>query len=260
MNVLILGTGDAFTKLHFGTSALIEAGEGEYILIDCPDPIHRVIHEATTKNDLNIDVLDINHIILTHLHGDHSNGLESFGFYRRIARRLGKDAANNIPHLYTTQPVADRLWEKLAPAMDGSMSSNKPNSTLSDFFELHIIDPGIATTVAGLTIDARFTQHPIPTIGLRVSDGESMLGWSSDTPFEQEHIDWLSPADVIIHECNLGDAHTHLDQLEQLPADLKKKMLLIHTRDDFDSAATTIRTTTDGQLLTVANRLSRIKR
>ncbi len=79
MRALILGIGDAFTRRHFSTSALVEAPGGR-VLIDCPDLIHRVLHEATTQAGWSVDASGVDDVILTHLHGDHCNGLESFAF------------------------------------------------------------------------------------------------------------------------------------------------------------------------------------
>ena len=45
MRVLVLGVGDAFTARSFGSSAVVEAPRGR-VLVDCPDPIHRVLREA----------------------------------------------------------------------------------------------------------------------------------------------------------------------------------------------------------------------
>ena len=44
MRALILGVGDAFTGRHFGSSALLEGPSG-YVLLDCPDLVHRAIRE-----------------------------------------------------------------------------------------------------------------------------------------------------------------------------------------------------------------------
>ena len=111
MNVLILGIGDAFTRRSFGSSALIRApgDPGGFVLIDCPDPIHRVLLEATTiaGEAWKADASNIDDILLTHLHGDHCNGLESFGFYRRVLRL--RDPKMIRPRLHVTQPVAARL-------------------------------------------------------------------------------------------------------------------------------------------------------
>jgi len=245
MRAIILGTGDAFTRLHFGSSALIEAPDG-YVLLDCPDPIHRVLHEATSEHDWEVDALGIDDILLTHLHGDHSNGLESFGFLRRFARRNG--LTDTIPRLHTSPPAADRLWSKLAPAMDAPSGGDRP-SKLGDFYDVRRLEPESEATVAGLTVRCRFTGHPIPTIGLLLSDGSSTLGWSSDTPFEQAHVDWLSEADLIVHECNVGPAHTAIEALNALPDVVRRRMRLIHTVDDFDSSSTDIPILDDRQLL-----------
>ena len=78
MRVLILGVGDAFTRSHFNTSALIQAPQG-YVLLDCPALIHRVLRESTGPAGWNVQLDDIQDIIITHLHGDHTGGNEAFG-------------------------------------------------------------------------------------------------------------------------------------------------------------------------------------
>ena len=244
MKILITGIGDAYTARHFGTSALIEAPEG-YILLDCPEPIHRVLREATEAANWNVDYRSINDIILTHLHGDHSNGLEMLGF-----RRLFMDDSNPAvkPRLHTTQPVADRLWEKLAPSMDGANYGTL--RTLDDFYDLRIIDPDHEATIAGLSVHCRYTGHPISTIGLLFSNGTNTFGWSSDTPYEQKHIVWLNQADVIVHESNLGMAHTPIEDLNALPDELRAKIRLIHLPDDFDPGTTDMVPLRQGEVLT----------
>jgi ribonuclease BN (tRNA processing enzyme) len=248
MKALILGVGDAFTRKHFGSSAVIDAPQG-LVLIDCPDPIHRVLHEASTRAGWTVDVSNIHDVIITHLHGDHCNGLESFGFARRLARM--KDPTSPKPRLHVSQPVAERVWQKLAPAMDAAMGQVRP-STLDDYFEVCTLSPDRPAQVAGLTVRCRFTQHPVPTIGLLLSDGKKSLGWSADTPFEQEYIDWLAKsADVFVHESNRGPAHTPIEPLNQLDPKVKKKMRLIHLSDDFDPRATDISILREGDVLNI---------
>ena len=247
MKVLITGIGDAFTRKHFGSSAVVQGPDG-FVLIDCPDPIHRVLHEASTQSGWNVDVTRIHDIIITHLHGDHCNGLESFGFCRRIARMRNADMIR--PRLHVTAPVAERVWQKLAPAMDGPIGQSGP-SRLDDYFDVRVLSPESTVTIAGLKVACRFTKHPIPTIGVLLSDGRTPFGWSSDTPFEQAHVDWLAKADVFVHESNLGAPHTPIDLLTALSANVKRKMRLIHLPDDFDPSRTDIALLKPGQVLDV---------
>ncbi len=244
MRVLITGVGDAFTCRHFSTSAAVDAPQG-VVLIDCPDLIHRVLANASSISGWSVNAADVTDIILTHLHGDHCNGLESFGFARRYDLQQRSGAK---PRIHTSEPVAERLWERLAPAMDGRGSAGG-DRRLEDFFDVHTLRAGEPSQVAGLEIRCRFTGHPVPTIGLMINDGERTLGWSGDTPYEQAHIDWLSGADLIVHECNRGAAHTPIEDLNVLPDDLRQRMRLIHLPDDFDPDCTDIHALVEGELL-----------
>lgn len=249
MRVLILGVGDAFTKKSFGSSALIEAPNG-YVLLDCPDLIHRALHEATTAAGWSVDASGVDDIILTHLHGDHCNGLESFGFSRMIQRMSNPEAA--LPRIHTSTPASERLWERLAPAMDRARDPDRPTD-LGFFYDVRVLETEREANVAGLRVRCRFTGHPIPTIGLLISDDREQsgwtLGWSSDTPYEQDHIDWLAQADIIVHESNHGAAHTSIESLSALPDDLRRHMRLIHLPDDFDHSVTDIRALKVGEVL-----------
>ncbi len=248
MQVLILGIGDAFTQRYFGSSAVVRGPEG-LVLIDCPDLIHRALRVASALSGWPVDAAAINDIILTHLHGDHCNGLESFGFQRWFMRK--DDPEMIIPRLHCTQPVADRLWERLAPAMDGAHQNPDSPRTLSDFFDLQVLDPDQMATIAGLTVRCRYTGHPVPTIGLKLIEGQTTFAWSGDTPFEQAHVDWLAGASVIVHESNVGPAHTPIDELNALPQSVRKKMRLIHLPDDYNPQSSDIRPLEEGEVIEV---------
>lgn len=249
MRVLILGVGDAFTRRHFGSSALIEAPDG-LVLIDCPDLIHRALYEASQDSAWRppVDASSVTDILLTHLHGDHCNGLESLGFFRRILRM--REASSPRPRLHVSAAVAERLWTRLAPAMDMPMG-NATASRMDEYFEVHVLAPHAPSLVAGLTVHCRPTQHSVPTLGFLVTDGKRGLGWSADTPFEQAHVDWLAAADVIVHESNLGPAHTPIERLNALPEAIRRKMRLIHLPDDFDARQTDIAILREGEVLDV---------
>jgi ribonuclease BN (tRNA processing enzyme) len=247
MRVLILGVGDAFSREHYGSSALIEAPQG-YVLLDCPDLVMRVLRRAFQKSGWSVEASQINDLIITHLHGDHSNGLESLGFHRWVQRVTQPGDNHRLPRIHINKPASLRVWEKLAPAMDEAWNGG-PRRTLADFYDLHVIEPDRPASIAGLTVRCRFTRHGLPCTGLLISDGRRTLGWSADTPFDPDHLTWLDQADVIVHEVGGGAVHTSAGQLNSQPESIRRKLRLIHLPDDFDPSSTDLRPLREGEVL-----------
>lgn len=239
---IILGTGDAFSARHYGSSCLVEAPGGP-VLVDCPDPIHRVLHEASLTSGASIDPAAILDVVITHLHGDHVNGLEAFGFSHWLLRRREKVRAR--PRVHAIREVADRLWERLAPSMDQGGTA-----TLADYFDLRILVPGQPSVIAGLTVGCRRTTHMIPTAGLRLRLGAHSIGWSSDTGFEQAHVDWLAECGIFVHETSPPPFHTDIAELIAQPERIRRRMRLIHAPDEFDAAACPIPLLKPGDIVT----------
>lgn len=200
------------------------------VLIDCPDPIHRALREAREVSGVAFDASSILDVIVTHLHGDHVNGLEAFGFTHWLLRR--KDPSRPRPRVHAAAPVMGRLWNRLAPAMDQGGTA-----TLEEYFEPCLIDPASASGISGMQVECRLTTHMIPTFGLRLRHGGLSIGWSSDTGFEQAHVDWLADCGVIVHETSPPPFHTPVADLLAQPDHVRRKIRLIHAPDDFDASA-----------------------
>jgi ribonuclease BN (tRNA processing enzyme) len=242
IRAVITGTGSALSDRNYGSSAALITNSG-LVLIDCPDSILRAMKDASKKSGIDLDPMRITDILITHLHGDHVNGLETLGWKRWIARQSG----NGIqPRIHAIESVASRLWERLAPAMD-----QNGNAKLCDYFSLNILVPEVAIAIAELRVEARCSEHLIPSSGFRISCNGATLGWSGDTRFDPSHIDWLASADVIIHETSESRVHTPIACLNALAPELRRKMRLIHMEDNFDQAVTDIVPLTEGEVLEV---------
>jgi len=227
--LVIIGSGDAFSARHHGSSAVALSPEG-MVLVDCPDPINMALREASSASGIALDAKGIGDVIITHLHGDHVNGLEAFGFMHWLLRR--QEPSRPRPRLHAAAPVMARMWDRLAPAMDQGGTAS-----LEEYFEPHTLTPGKPSTIAGMEVDCRTTTHMIPTIGLRLRVGATSVGWSSDTGFEQAHVDWLAECGVIVHETSPPPFHTPVADLLALPEHVRRKLRLIHAPDDFDAAS-----------------------
>lgn len=227
--VIPLGNGNFNTSTRFATSLLLLAG-GHPILIDCPDPFFRICAEAAEKSGRTIDPGLIDDIVITHLHGDHANGLESLGFWRRFSHER-----QVRPRIYTSHAAHEKLWQKLEPAMGRATlpgESEEQVHQLEDYYDVSSCGFGERFSVAGVEFVTRLTLHSIPCFGFRATFGGRCFGYSCDTAFEQAHIDFLAESDLIFHETGEG-FHTPLESLEALPEEIRRKMHLTHLDDGF---------------------------
>lgn len=225
-DLMINGVGDAFSRHHWGTNFLCRK-DGFVLAVDCPDSYRRALKDnAFDHEGTLLDAQHIDGLFLTHLHGDHVNGLEMLLAYRKFV-------AGGKLDLWTTPEVTDVLWEKRLKVSLGTMFDGEyyNGMHLDDYVGLEDVPWGTPVEIGPFTVQTRRTIHHIPTAGLRISDGEHVLGYSCDTAWDPDHIEWLSDADLIIHETSLGPAHTPLHRLEELPQPIRDKLLVIHYPD-----------------------------
>jgi ribonuclease BN (tRNA processing enzyme) len=228
LDLLVLGTGDAFSAERYSTSFALRA-EGRWLLVDCPHPIRKMLREACVRADVEVDVGDLDAVALTHLHADHASGLEGLGFFHRFA--LGRRA-----RILAHPDVARRLWDgHLAAGMEQLLdSAGSPVALgLDDHFDVVPLAEHASTRVGPFEIECRFTRHHVPTTALRIAAGGRRIAFSADTGFDPGLIAWLAEADLVVHEAGLG-THTGPGLLAELPADLRARMRLAHYPDGLD--------------------------
>lgn len=229
LEVVTLGAGNYCATRRYYTSLLLIGG-GERVLVDCPEPIFRICAEAARRSGREVDPAKIDRIIISHIHGDHCNGLESLGFWRRFT--LGE---SRRPTIHTSRAAADSLRRKLAVSMTEATLPPKGEEAryrIEDYYEFDEIENGGVIRIGEMEIATHPTIHSVPCFGIRATCGGRTFGYSCDTSYSKELIDFLAPSDLIFHECGDG-MHTPLASLEALPEAIRKKMRLIHVADDF---------------------------
>lgn len=242
MSVRVVGVGDAFTALYYNACLLIEAGD-QRLLVDAPPALARALRDLSLKTSDTVGLDDIDHVLITHLHGDHVGGLEQLLFWRRFVTGR-KTTVHAIPD------VLAGLWDtRLRGGMDTLMrpDGGTERLELTDYAHVAPLGPGV-TRLGPLELTWRRTIHHIPTSALHVRCQGQAFGYSADTSFDPELIAWLAASDLFLHETNFG-VHTPLASLCQLPAELRGRMRLIHYPDQLSPDAAPIPCAREGERL-----------
>lgn len=250
MRLFALGVGDTFTEKH-NTHALLVEAEGFRLAIDCPDSYRRVLRQARDRIAApevarHLDLAEIDHVLVTHVHGDHMNGLEGVAYFKHFVqhRRL---------HLYTLAAVRDALWERRLVASMGTLWNGATFRELAfeDYFAWTELPLDRAAQIGPFTVRARRTKHHVPTSALLLEHGGKRLGISSDTAFDPELIAFLAQADLVVHETNHGPAHTAYADLLTLGDDVRRKLRLIHYPDEHDVERSAIACLREGDVVEI---------
>jgi ribonuclease BN (tRNA processing enzyme) len=233
LTIRVVGVGDAFTSRHHNACLLVES-DGTRLLVDAPPALARALRDLGDRGGARIGLDDVDHVLITHLHGDHMGGLEQLLYWRRFV--TGRKA-----RLYAMPEVLAGLWEhRLRGGMEVLLEPDgrRTHLTLDDFCDVVPLT-GESVAVGPLSVEWRPTIHHIPTSALRITTGGRRFGYSADTAFDPGLIDWLAAADLFFHETNFG-VHTPLERLVALPEATRARMRLIHYSDLLDPDAAPI--------------------
>jgi ribonuclease BN (tRNA processing enzyme) len=252
VSLIPLGVGEAFTARYY-TSSIALGIDGDWLLIDCPHPVRKMLREASIDAGLPepLDLDRIRAVVVSHLHADHCCGLEDFGYYSYFA-------LNRRAKLLMHPAASARLWDGLLAAgmefMQAKPEAPPVQSQLSDYFELIDLNPSHAVQCGSFSIECRRTIHSVSTFAFRITAGGRVLGYSADTAYDPTLINWLADADLIVHEVTTmtqSGVHTPYEKLAALPTSLQLKMRLTHYPDDFDVASSVIEPLRQGQIYVV---------
>ena len=151
----ILGSYDGFDEKGPSTSYLLHVG-GHRIGVDCAPYVDRILE------GMGIDPESIDGFIVTHVHEDHTGGL---GFYAFSTRRM---------KIWTTPEIWRSLRIKLGAALD------LPAAEIDLRYEFVELPVDRRMALYGATVEAVYSCHAVPTIGLHVRNGNANLTITGD--------------------------------------------------------------------------------
>lgn len=247
MKMTFLGTGGAFSRSeqNYHNNVLLETDEGSKVLIDCGTTALESLHE------LGIDALDLDGVIVTHIHADHVGGLEELGFrglFLGPKKRFDLYVPSHLvpghlagSMLYTRSDEYPCLWEN---CLKGGMlhiqdaEGNPVSASLETYFNPVVASsPEDVQTIDGVKFVFVRTNH-VPgklSFGLAMeSERGTKVFFTADTTSEHQ-LD-LADFDVVFHDCMWmpkypSTVHTHLEELLELPPEVREKTFLMHYGD-----------------------------
>lgn len=217
------GKRENLTVLQIGDTTLV---------IETPYHIIRSLFEMKDLRSKS-SVTKIDAVIVTHIDADHIAGIDLLIW--------SKVFEENSKLLLITHPeIAEQIWQRIRTAFEISRIDMKTRLELKDYVDLVELKLGETVEIPQLGIKVetfrRSTHHaPFLSIAFRVLvDKTPVLGYSGDTSFDRELIDFLAKGEdhPIIHEAGSYEegskAHTNVEELLKLPAEIQKRLYLNH--------------------------------
>jgi len=228
MRIKFLGTGSAFSLNNYQTNIALEHG-GKWLLLDAGGDIRFSLRDA------GLSYKDIDGVYISHLHTDHAGGIEYVGFSSYFDPSITKKIK-----LYGNGELLRRGWEN---TWKGGLESIQGKLLdLDDFFDVQMIKSNGKFRWGGAECNIVQSVHImngysiVLCFGLMIKTASKTIFWTADTQYAPNQImDFYGQADFIIQDCETGfksGVHAHFSDLEGLPEEVKKKMILVHYQDN----------------------------
>lgn len=229
MKLTILGNCATQTLDHETTSFLLTKAN-KHILIDCGPAVVRQLIKCSIQPE------DVSAIVLTHSHGDHVAGYPYFLFMMNIGKaKSEKKDIKKIPII-----ALSTVMNSITQTVDFQYPVEHLNERL---IEKHIVyDNNINTiNIESFAITPFITEHVIPSIGLTIKSGDSVITFSGDTKYTPSVEKNALGSSTLVHEAfcteqfaNLAHSTGHSTALEAATAAKKagvSKLILSHPLD-----------------------------
>ncbi|KAB2337148.1 MBL fold metallo-hydrolase [Cytobacillus depressus] len=177
MKFTVIGYWGGYPKANEASSGYLLEHNGFHLLIDCGSGVLSKMQSFFQPEDLN-------GVILSHYHPDHTADIGVLQHARLIQGFLGKEM-DCLPIYGHSQDEAE--FAKLS----------YKNITKGIAYE-----PDQALTIGPFTVQFLLTDHPVPCYAMRIeAEGKSIV-YTADTSYKEELVSFSSGADLLVCECN----------------------------------------------------------
>lgn len=191
MRLTVLGMYGPFEAAGGACSGYLVTVGGTRVLIECGNGVLGRLQQHCGYNDLDA-------IILSHLHSDHTSDLFVLRYALDNEQRKGR---RHAPLPVYTLPEPEEEFRRLP---------------YKSVYDVRTYAPGDAVTIGSLTLRFAATRHFIPTCAIGVEAGGRRLVFSGDTGYSEDVIEFARGADLFLCEANLyrEENEGHLNGLQ----------------------------------------------
>lgn len=186
MNITFLGSSARELESRNSVSFLVEDGSSN-LLIDCGPGLISGLNKANKK------VSDINNILLTHVHGDHTSSFAYFVWYRNI-ERWGEEPPKDL-NVYggkDTLELAKYNLEHMYPEI------NFPFQII-----YHEVSENSSFSCNSFKVEVFKAIHSVPCLGCVIEVEDKKVVYSGDSLPNEELVKYAKDADLLIHDAML---------------------------------------------------------
>lgn len=233
MTIKFLGSGSAwvFAEENFQSNILISKevdGKTKNFLYDAGSTLSESMKAIEMKPQ------DLDSVYISHLHGDHSGGIEDLAFKTYFQQfPFGVDKINLYGEYSILSDGWDKSWRGGLENLSGSTATLETYFNTTYMQEKDIIDFYGTEITPIKTIHVENDKRVIPSYGITVKGDEKRVFISGDSIYQPNffHEEWMK-ADIIFQDCDFaeyeGGVHAQFRELKQLPKEIKEKMWLYH--------------------------------
>ena len=221
MRITVLGKSPAWQDVGGACSGYLIEGGGVRVLLDCGPGVF-------AKLRAGLDYVDVDAVVISHLHADHVNDLVTFA----SALRYGRHPAT-APRLIVP-PGAEEVLERLCAG--GSM---RPEH-IAGAFALELYEPAETVEIGSLRVRFRPVPHFIPCNAVEFSQDGARMTFSADCGPNDALVEFARGTGLLLVEATLPTSDEgHLTPREagehgaRAGAD---RVVLTHFSDELDAA------------------------
>ncbi len=226
LKIKILGTGTAVPSLQRLSSSYLVTCNNTRILVDVgPSVVRRLLESGYQVDDVDV-------VVLTHFHVDHTADLSTFLFACNYGERERRKALTIIggPGILKFLRDLKRLYPWVAPKSYALSVRNPVRQKLS---------------MAGFNIETARVRHNRESVAVKIDCGKSIV-FSGDTGYSRTLVRLATDADLFVAECSFPErkakGHMNLALLHSVVEESgAKKVIISHRYPEWNDFEGTLR-------------------